>query len=81
MNLEIQANLIRQRRTKEDLAKVLGVSRTQIYARLRGDVAWSPDELWTTAELCGVTLADIVSAAELRTPAVPEQRDAKQVSA
>jgi hypothetical protein len=70
MNLEIQANLIRQRRTKENLANVLGVSRTQLYARLRGDVDWSPDELWTTAELCGVALADLVAAAEQQ--AAPE---------
>ena len=49
-----------ERRTQADLAEVLGVSQPQAGARLRGEVAWSVDEIAAVARWLGVPVADLV---------------------
>ena len=43
-----------------DLVEPLGVSQPQVAARVRGDLAWSLDELDTLAELFGCDVCDLV---------------------
>ena len=64
LNREVRAQMVRTSRSRADLARTLGVSMTQAYARLRGEVAWSPDELWAVSDLLGVPLPELIAAAE-----------------
>lgn len=60
---EIRAGLARSNRKQADLAACLGISQPQVSARLRGQVAWTVDELVAVAEFLGVTPGSLLDAA------------------
>jgi transcriptional regulator with XRE-family HTH domain len=71
LNREVRAQIVRTGRTRRAVAEGLDVSLTQLYARLRGEVIWSADELWAVADLLGVPLATLISSAEQHAVSVP----------
>jgi len=71
---EIRAGLARKSLTQDQLATQLGLSRTGVYRRLRGEVAFSADELVHTAAFIGVALDTLFTAAA--GPALAEGGDA-----
>jgi transcriptional regulator with XRE-family HTH domain len=56
--------LARRRWSQADLGEVLGVTQTQVSARLRGDADWRFDDLWTAAKSFGVPLSTLIRAVE-----------------
>lgn len=47
---------------KDDMAEKMGVSRTQFYAKLRGDSEFSLSEAYALANMMGVSVDDINAA-------------------
>lgn len=45
-----------------DIARALGISQPQVSYRVRGELAWSLDELDTLATVFGCEVADLVPA-------------------
>lgn len=62
---EIRAGLARRRLTQAQLATALGLSRTAVHRRLRGEVDMTLNELRATAQLIGIPVTDIVGAPAL----------------
>lgn len=69
LNDELRAMLARRRRSHRDMGVALGVSQTQISARLRGEAEWKFADLWTVAEWLDVPLSRLIAAVEAEAPA------------
>lgn len=60
VSAEVRAQMGRYNKRQRELAEVLGISQPQVSARLRGDVAWSVDDLATIAQWLGISPADLI---------------------
>lgn len=47
---------------KNELARVLGVAKTNVSRRIRGLADWSAEDLMLTAELLGIEVSDLLPA-------------------
>lgn len=56
----VRAELARRRIKQGDVADKLGVSRQNVAQRLNGTVDFRISELIAIAELCGITVAELV---------------------
>lgn len=63
LNAEIRAWMARRRITQSEVAGPLGVTQTQVSARLWGRIAWRVDELWIVTDLLGIDLPTLLTAA------------------
>ena len=59
----VRAELARQGRTQTDLAGVLGITQSQISARIRGRVPWRLEELAAVASYLGTPLTVLIGEA------------------
>ena len=50
--------------TQAVVAEALGISQPQVSARMRGEVAWTVDELAVVCQLLGTTLPAVAAYAE-----------------
>lgn len=57
---EVRAMMARRRLYGIDLVEPLGISQTQVAKRVRGDLAWSLDELDALAGVFGCEVADLL---------------------
>ena len=56
----VNAILFRQRATRKDLSRVLGVTGSMVTRKLRGDVTWSLEDILKTSAWLGVPVADLL---------------------
>lgn len=56
----VRAELARHRIRQTDVAQRLGLSRQNVSQRLNGTVDFRVNELATIADMCGITLAELV---------------------
>lgn len=63
---EVRAQLARHNRSRTEVAALLGLSRTALWNRLRGETEFSISELEKIADLVGVPVTEFVSPASAR---------------
>ncbi len=59
---EVRAWMGRKQLRGADLSRELGISQPQVSYRVRGELAWSLDELDTLAQVFGCDVADLLPA-------------------
>ena len=59
----IRSHLAYRRLTQADLADALGISQTQVSARMRGEVRWTVNDLYAVAAWLDVAPASLLTAA------------------
>jgi transcriptional regulator with XRE-family HTH domain len=64
---EVRAEMARQRRSQDDIASELGWSQPFMSRRLRGEIAFSTNELERLAVALGVPLSQLVTPAAAKT--------------
>lgn len=59
----IRSHLAYRRLTQADLAQVLGISQTQVSARMRGEVRWTVNDLYLVAAWLDIAPSSLLQAA------------------
>ena len=60
VGMKVNAFLFRKRETKKALGTVLGVSAATAGRKINGEIGWSLDDLYRTAEFFGVEITDLL---------------------
>jgi transcriptional regulator with XRE-family HTH domain len=63
VSASIRSHLAYRRLTQSELAEVLGISQTQVSARMRGEVRWTVNDLYLVAEWLDVAPSALLQAA------------------
>lgn len=58
---EVRAEMARQRKTREDLARILGFTKQAVSLRLTGQQSFRAEELKATADWLGVPISQFTS--------------------
>ncbi len=60
VGISINQLLLTTRTTKKQLGEILGISGPTVGRKIRGEIAWSLNDLYTTADFFGVDITDIL---------------------
>lgn len=64
VNLELRAAIVRSGQKQVEVARALGMKPVLLCERLSGRTGWRVRELFAIADIVGVPLAEIISAAD-----------------